>query len=168
MFSSQLLYCSSLLYLEILFFKHLLYLFYLCPILFLRSWIIFIIISLNSFSGKVAYLHLVVVIFFLNYVPLSGMYFCAISFCLTFCVCGLLFPGCRAVAPPAACLLPSGCVWSWGLCRLPDGRDLCLSTGGWSCVLSLWWVKLRQGLFLEMAVPLQYSCLENPMDGGAW
>ena len=64
MFSFQLLYCSSLLYLEILFFKHLLYLFYLCPILFRRSWIIFIIISLNSFSGKVAYLHLVVVIFF--------------------------------------------------------------------------------------------------------
>ena len=108
------------------------------------------------------------VIFFLNYIPLSGMCFCAISFCLTFCVCGLLFPGCRAVAPPASCLLPSGCVWSWGLCRLPDGRDLCLSTGGWSCVLSLWWVKLCQGLFLEVAVPLQCSCLENPMDGGAW
>ena len=96
------------------------------------------------------------------------MCFCAISFCLTFCVRGLLFPGCRAVAPPASCLLPSGCVWSWGLCRLPDGRDLCLSTGGWSCVLSLWWVKLCQGLFLEVAVPLQCSCLENPMDGGAW
>ena len=23
-------------------------------------------------------------------------------------------------------------------------------------------------LYLEMANPLQYSCLENPMDGGAW
>ena len=43
-------------------------------------------------------LHLfLLVVFYL--VPLSAMYFSVFSFCLTYCVCGLLFTGCRFVVP---------------------------------------------------------------------
>ena len=44
------------------------------------------------------------------------------------------------------CSIPLG---GWGhlrgLCRLPGGRDWYLTTGGWSCVLSLWWAGLCVG-----------------------
>ena len=68
------------------------------------------------------------------------MYFSAVSFFLTFCVCGLLFAGCRAVAPPASgvCSLvgvfgPGACVgFLMGetcACQLVGGAVYCPSGG---------------------------------------
>ena len=36
------------------------------------------------------------------------------------------------------------------------------------CVRAVDWHKLRRGDGEGSGTPLQYSCLENPMDGGAW
>ena len=58
------------------------------------------------------------------------MYFSAISFCLTFSVCGLHSTGCGIVVPRASvvCLLVGEV--GLGACRLPGGRDGYLLTGG--------------------------------------
>ena len=62
-------------------------------ILFPRSWIVFAVTTLNSFSGRLPLsLHLLVVLQF-YFIP----YFSAVSFCLTFCVCLLHSSGCRTV-----------------------------------------------------------------------
>lgn len=62
------------------------------------------VIILNSFSGQFL-LDLVVLLEF-SLVPLSGTYFPAISFFLTFCVCGLHSSGYRSVAPLASSICP--------------------------------------------------------------
>ena len=68
-------------------------------ILFPWFWIIFTIIILNSFSGRLPVpLHLFgLVCFYLA--PSSAVYFFVLSFCLIYCVWGLLFAGCRFVVP---------------------------------------------------------------------
>ena len=93
----------------------------------------------NFFFRKFAYLHLVVFVFVLNDVPLSGTYFSTISFFLTFCVCGLLFAGCRVVTPVSGvCSLvgvfgPGACAGflmvEIGACQLVDGAVYCPSGG---------------------------------------
>ena len=35
-------------------------------------------------------------------------------------------------------------------------------------LLDLDFLRLSQQSYFNLTVPLQYSCLENPMDGGAW
>ena len=68
-------------------------------ILFLRFWIIFTLITLNSFSGRLLFpLHLFVLVGF-YLAPSSAAYFSVFSFCLTYCVWGLLFAGCRFLVP---------------------------------------------------------------------
>ena len=41
------------------------------------------------------------------------------------------------------------------------------STSSLLHLLPCWWI-LYHVVLVEMSPPLQYSCLENPMDGGAW
>ena len=41
--------------------------------------------------------------------------------------------------------------------RLPGMRETWVQSLGW-----------EDPLAKEMATPLQYSCLDNPMEGGAW
>ena len=38
----------------------------------------------------------------------------------------------------------------------------------WGCGIQAVWAELGQVLGEGNGTPLQYSCLENPMDGGAW
>ena len=82
-------------------------------------------------------------------VPLSAVYFSVISFCLTYCVYGLLSAGCRVIIPlvsvdcplpsevgPEACagLLvggPGACVLLGGVESFPSDGQACVS---W-CVL---------------------------------
>ena len=67
-------------------------------ILFTRFWVIFTIIILNSFSGR-----LPIYSSFVRsgrFLPCSFICcFSVFSFCLTYCVWGLLFTGCRFVVP---------------------------------------------------------------------
>ena len=80
-------------------------------ILFPRFWIIFIIITLNSFLGRLpSPLHLVVLIGF-NLAPLCTTDFSAISFCLTYCVRCLLSVGCRIIAPLLSGVCPRWVRW---------------------------------------------------------
>ena len=68
-------------------------------ILFPRSWIIFTVITLNSFSVDcLSPLHLVVLLGFCL-TSSSATYFSAVSFCLTFFVCGLRSTACRVIVP---------------------------------------------------------------------
>ena len=107
-------------------------------------------------------------------VPSSGTYFSVISFCLTFCVCGLHFSGCRIIAPLAAsvCSLvgeagPGACagflVGGTGVCPLVDGAGPCPSGGqGYikGCVQRwlwaqpvCWWVGLCSCGLFGLSVP---------------
>ena len=76
------------------------------PFSFARSWIIFTIYSEFFFQVDcLSPLHLVVLVgFYLD--PLSAIYFFVFSFCLNYCVCGLLFTGCRIVVPLASGVCP--------------------------------------------------------------
>ena len=68
-------------------------------ILFLRFCIIFTIITLNSFSGSLLFpLHLFGLVGF-YLVPSSAVCFCVFSYCLTYCVWGLLFTGSKFLVP---------------------------------------------------------------------
>ena len=74
--------------------------------LFLKSWIIFTIITLNFFSGS-----LPITIsfswslsFYLS--PSSVTYYSVISFCLTYCVYGLLSSDCSILVPLASVVCP--------------------------------------------------------------
>ena len=63
---------------------------YIFSILFPRLWIIFTIITLNSFSGRLPIpLPLFGLVGF-YLAPSSAVCFCVFSFCLTYCVWGLL------------------------------------------------------------------------------
>ena len=75
-------------------------------ILFLRSWIIFTIITLNSFSGRLCISTSLVILLGFYLFPSSGTYSPALSFCLTFCDCDFCSAGCRVVfLASAACPL---------------------------------------------------------------
>ena len=79
---------------------------------FPRSYIIFIIITLNSFPGDcLSFPHLVVLLGFYR-APSFATYFSVISFCLNFCVCGLPSAGCRTI------------VLAFGFCPLTGEADL--------------------------------------------
>ena len=68
-------------------------------ILLPRFWIIFTIIILNSFSGRLPISsHLLGLVGF-YLAPSSAVCFTVLSFCLTYCVWGLLFAGCRFIFP---------------------------------------------------------------------
>ena len=69
----------------------------------------------------------------------SAAYFSAVSFCLTFCICGLCFSGFRVVVLRASDVSHLPCGWAWfrGLCRLPGGRGWCQLRSRWSWVLSV-------------------------------
>ena len=77
-------------------------------ILFPRSWIIFIIITLNSFSCRLPISSSFSCSCGFYLIPSSDAYFSAISFYLTFCVCGLLSTGWRIIALPASGVCPRG------------------------------------------------------------
>ena len=73
-------------------------------------------------------------------IPSSAAYFSVVSFCLTFCVCGLLSAGCRIIVPLASgvCLRvdefgPGACagflVGGTGACPLVGGAGFCPSGG---------------------------------------
>ena len=68
-------------------------------ILFPRFWIIFTIIILNSFSGRLPISSSFVRSGVFLPCSSSAMCFSVFSFCLSYCVWGLLFAGCRFVVP---------------------------------------------------------------------
>ena len=106
-----------------------------------RFWIMFTIITLNSFSCRSLFpLHLFGLVGF-YLAPSSAVCFSVFSFCLTYCVWGLFFAGCRFVVPPCFwCLLPVGKVGSvgclgfvveeTGACVLMDEAGSCLLVAG--------------------------------------
>ena len=73
--------------------------------LFLRSWIIFTIITLNSFSGRLSISSLFRLVGF-YLAPSSATYFSVASFCLTYCVYGLFSTGCRVIVALASVVCP--------------------------------------------------------------
>ena len=99
---------------------------------FPRSWIVFTIIILNSFSGRCLFPPLLVVFLRFYPVPSSGTHLAAFSLWLTFCYVVFLL----VVAGLEFSLLLLSAPW-WirlrGLCKLPDGKD-------W------WWEKLDLAL----------------------
>ena len=75
---------------------------FIFSILFPRFWIIFTIITLNSFSGRLPISSSFV--WAGGFSPCSlllapAAYLSVFSFCLTYCVWGLLFTGCRFIVP---------------------------------------------------------------------
>ena len=61
----------------------------------------------------------------------------------------------------------------WVLATGPPGKSLeCLSWKLMPWILANWWICFYRYTFIcgreGNGTPLQYSCLENPMDGGAW
>ena len=68
-------------------------------ILFPRFWIIFTIIPLNSFSGRLPISSSFVWSGGFYLAPSSALCFSVFSFCLSYCVLGLLSAGCRFVFP---------------------------------------------------------------------
>ena len=69
------------------------YVFPICASTFLRPCIIFPIISVYSFSGRLPLHFIVLLEFYL--IPPSGTYSCAVSLCLTFCDYSFCSAGCR-------------------------------------------------------------------------
>ena len=110
--------------------------------LFSRFWIIFIIIILNSLSGRFPIYSSLVWFGLVGIypVPLPAEYFSAFSSCLDYCVWGGLSVFCQFVIP-LYCGVSSlwveldGCQ---GLSRLPVEGSLCQCSGGWSWISSLW------------------------------
>ena len=98
-------------------------------ILFSKVWIIFTIIILNSFSGRLPISSLVC------HVPSPAEYFSAFLFCLDYCVWGALSAGWFLLIVKSA-----PCVWGWnsGLSNFFGLGNLHLGSGGWSWISSLW------------------------------
>lgn len=71
-------------------------------------------------------LHLTILLGF-YLVSSSGTYFSAISLCLTFCVCGVCFSGCRIVVPLHSGVLPLMDKATLGACAgfLVEGTTAC-------------------------------------------
>ena len=92
-------------------------------------------------------LHLIVLLGFYLF-PLPGTYFSAISFCLTFCVCGLYSSGCSFVFPLGSGVFPLVGEVGPGVCAGFLVGVWCLPTDGWSWVLSLWWTGSSQVVYL--------------------
>ena len=132
-------------------------------ILFLRSWIIFPIITLNSFSGRLP----VSSLFIWSCGILPCPFICNIFLChliLSKLLC-LLSPFIRLQGHSSSCFwcLPlGGWGWSKGLFRLLGGRDCYLCSGGWCWVFSLWRPGPRQvecfGVSVSL-IPLHAACL---------
>ena len=102
-------------------------------ILFLRSWIIFTVVILNSFSGRLPNSTSLNCSSGVLLVPSSRTYFGVVSVCLTFCICGFRSTDCKIIVLLASSVCPL--VAEVGLVRLPDGRDWCLPTRWtWSCL----------------------------------
>ena len=72
---------------------------YIFSILFPRLWIIFTIITLNSFSGRLPISSSFFGLVSLYLAPSSAVCFSVFSFCLTYCVWGLLFAACWFIIP---------------------------------------------------------------------
>ena len=70
-------------------------------ILFTRFWIIFIIITLNSFSGRLPISSSSLWSNGFYLAPSSAVCFSVFLFCLTYCICGLLSTGGRFIVPIA-------------------------------------------------------------------
>ena len=77
-------------------------------ILFPRFWIIFTIIILNSSSGRLPISSLLFGLVGFYLFPSSAVCFSVFSFCLTYCVWGLLFVGCRFLVLLFLLSAPSG------------------------------------------------------------
>ena len=109
---------------------------HLCLHPFLRSWISFSIITLNSFSSRLSISTSLSCSSWVD--PSSGTYSSAVSFCLPYCDCGFCSIGCRIVVllPSAVCPLVDEAVYVACAGFLVGGF---LPTGGWSCILPLWW-----------------------------
>ena len=146
-FSFQLLFISNFLQIFQPFVKHLFHLLRLC---------------LHSFSEIFEHLYRHYSEFFFRQVvcpPFTQLLFCVLScsfiwnivFCclnLSFCVCSPT--GCRIIVPLAFGVCPLVDRASLrGLCRPPGVKDWCLLTGGQSWILSLWWARLCQGVYLR-------------------
>ena len=152
-FSFQLLCCSSLFFKCCISLINISCIFLVCAsILSPRFWIIFTIITLTPFTGRLPISsHLVVLVGF-YLAPSSTTYFSVISF-----FSDLLQPFCRLWDCSSFCfwcLSPGWWGWLRGLCRIPGGRDCCLTSGGWSWVLSLWWAGPHKGICFGVAVHL--------------
>ena len=121
-------------------------------ILFPRFWIIFTTLLWILFQVDCLFpLHLFGLVGF--YLARSSTaYFSVFSFCLIYCVWGLLFSGCRFIVPIVFGVCPQG--WFSGLCRLPGGRDWCLCSDGWGWILSFFWAEPCPVVCLVMSVNL--------------
>ena len=134
------------------------------PFCFWDFWIIFPIITLNSFSGRFPISTSLSSSEILS-CSFGGIYFSAVSFCLTFYVCCLRFWGCRFVVLLAsgACPLVGGtgsCPSGWqpiSRAVFRGGSALSttlgsLSAGGWSCVPTLLvvWPEMSQHWSLQV------------------
>ena len=92
-------------------------------ILFLRSWIIFTIITLNYFSGLSIFSSLIWSCGFLPFSCVCNVFLCHLISSNLLC---LWSPFCRLQGHSSSffcCLPPGGWDWSRALCRLPCGRD---------------------------------------------
>ena len=95
----------------------------------------------------------------------------ALFFCLPFCfvklLCGLLFAGYRVIDFLASGVCALVGEVDTGTCgRLPDRRDLCLPTGRWSRVLSLWWVVSALSLDVMKSSCVPGRALDSLFAGG--
>ena len=72
---------------------------FIFSILFPRFWIIFTIITLILFQVDCLFPPHLFGLMGFYLAPSSAAYFSIFSFCLTFCVWGLLFTGCRLIVP---------------------------------------------------------------------
>ena len=95
------------------------------------SWMILTLVTLTFHVACLSPLHLLVLLEF-SFVPLSGTYHCAVSFCLALCICGLPSVGCRTVAPLAS-----------GVCPMAVEVDPGLAQPSWweALVPAPWWVE---------------------------
>ena len=112
---------SSLLYISCIFSVY-------ASTLFLRFWIIFTIITLNSFQVDcLSPLHLVFLVSF-YFVFSFAKFFPFDSFCITFCIV-VSFPQTAGSYFLFWRLSSGDCGWSRGFCRPPVGKDWCLPSG---------------------------------------
>ena len=79
--------------------RSLLNIYFIFSILFPRFWIIFTVITLNSFSGRLPISSSFVGLVGFYLAPSSAVCFSVFLFCLTYCALGLLFAGYRFVVP---------------------------------------------------------------------
>ena len=106
-------------------------------ILFSRFWTIFTIITMNYFLCRLPIcLHVFGLVDFYHALSSAPSFF-VFSFCLIYCVWGLLSVGWKDIISLNCRVCPHGWGCTSTLCRFP-GLETCLCSVEWSVILSLW------------------------------